>query len=213
MIFCQAMPVDPALLERLACPRHGTALSETASGLACAAGHEYPVVEGVPVLLDEGPQTLWVAGSSVEATRSRQASGSYYLNTLGISEQERSQLEDRVRNGVEDIDPVVAYLVAATNGMAYRHLVGKLDEYPIPDLRLPQGHGGTLLDVGCSWGRWSLAAARLGYSPIGIDPSLGAVLAAKRAAAQLGLKAQFVVADGRHLPFGPRASMWFSPIA
>ena len=44
-------------------------------------------------------------------------------------------------------------------------------------LDLPRG---PLLDIGCSWGRWSLAAARKGYSVVGIDPSLGAVMAARR---------------------------------
>ena len=40
--------------------------------------------------------------------------------------------------------------------------------------------GGTrLLDIGCSWGRWSLAAAARGYDAVGIDPSLGAIMAAR----------------------------------
>ena len=40
--------------------------------------------------------------------------------------------------------------------------------------------GSRLLDLGSSWGRWSIAAARKGYSVVGLDPSLGAVLAARR---------------------------------
>jgi SAM-dependent methyltransferase len=36
---------------------------------------------------------------------------------------------------------------------------------------------------------------------IGVDPSLPGVRAAKRVAAQLNVKADFVVADGRYLPF------------
>ena len=102
------------------------------------------------------------------------------------------------------IDPVVAYLIAATNGLMYRHLIGRLESYPIPDIDLPPGEGRTLLDVGCSWGRWSLAAARLGYTVIGIDPSLGAVMAARRVARQLNLAATFLVGDARHLPFAGR---------
>ena len=66
---------------------------------------------------------------------------------------------------------MVAYLVAATNGFMYLHLLGKLSEYPIPDLRLPEGNGTPLLDVGCNWGRWSIAAARKGYAATGVDPS------------------------------------------
>jgi SAM-dependent methyltransferase len=95
----------------------------------------------------------------------------------------------------------VSFLIGATNGIAYKHLIGKLQEYPIPELCLPSANGQVLLDVGCNWGRWCIAAARLGYTPIGIDPSLGAVLAAKRVAAQLGLNVKFVVGDARFLPF------------
>jgi SAM-dependent methyltransferase len=83
----------------------------------------------------------------------------------------------------------------------YRHLIGSLDRYPIPDMPLPAGEGRTLLDVGCSWGRWTIAAARRGYTAVGIDPSLGAVMAARRAAAQLGVDTHYVVGDARHLPF------------
>ena len=98
-----------------------------------------------------------------------------------------------------------ARLTAATNGIAYRHLVGKLKEYPLPEIRLPQGNRQTFLDIGCSWGRWCIAAARKGYTPIGIDPSLGAVMAANRIARQMGLQIKYVVGDGRFLPFKPEA--------
>src|SRR5204863_8472237 len=78
---------------------------------------------------------------------------------------------------------------------------GVLDRYPIPVLRLPDGGGRRLLDVGCSWGRWSMAAARNGYRVVGIDPSLGAVMAARRVARDLKFDASFVVGDARFLPF------------
>jgi len=99
------------------------------------------------------------------------------------------------------IDSAVKFLVGATNGILYRHLIGKLTSYTIPELRLHSGGGKRFLDIGCSWGRWSVAAARLGYQPVGIDPSLGAVLAARRVCLELGLKADFVVGDARFLPF------------
>lgn len=99
------------------------------------------------------------------------------------------------------IDPVVACLVAATSGIAYRHLVGRLRSYPIPHLRLPQSQGAELLDIGCNWGRWSIAAARKGYRVVGVDPSLGALMAARRVSAQLGLATRYVAADARYLPF------------
>lgn len=99
------------------------------------------------------------------------------------------------------IDAVVQEAVAATCGFLYRPMLGRMTEYPIPELRLPPGEGRLFLEVGCHWGRWCVAAARRGYAPVGIDPSLEAILAARRVAAQLDVDATYVVADGRHLPF------------
>lgn len=199
------MSINPRLLDILVCPQDGQGLSVSGGSLVCAAGHQYPVVGDVPIfLLDNVPQTLWVADASLQEARGepqRGAEDRYYLGTLGISEDERSRLRELLARSDNRIDPVVAFLVGATNGIAYQHLIGKLPDYPIPELRLPPGHGRILLDVGCNWGRWCMAAARKGYLPIGIDPSLGAVLAAKRVAAQLGLDAEFVVGDARFLPF------------
>lgn len=199
------MAVDPSLLKLLVCPRHGKPLVDAASSLSCEEGHHYPVVEDVPILLDHGRQTMWVAERSLKQAGQRDvdaAEDPYYLDTIGISENERAELRGLLGSkSVGRIDPVASFLVGATNGIAYKHLIGKLQEYPIPELRLPPANGQVLLDVGCNWGRWSMAAARLGYTAIGIDPSLGAVLAAKRVAAQLGLNAKFVVGDARFLPF------------
>ncbi len=95
----------------------------------------------------------------------------------------------------------MSYLVAATSGILYKHAVGRLHDYPIPEIRLADGQGKVLLDIGCSWGRWSMASVKKGYVPAGLDPSLGAVLAAKRLAKRLGLPFHGVVADARFLPF------------
>jgi trans-aconitate methyltransferase len=45
------------------------------------------------------------------------------------------------------------------------------------------------------------AAARKGYLAVGIDPSLDAVLAARRVATRLDVSALYIVADARYLPF------------
>jgi SAM-dependent methyltransferase len=77
-----------------------------------------------------------------------------------------------------------------------------LTKYPIPAFPLkPSEAGDTLLDVGCSWGRWSVAAAREGFSVVGVDPSLGAVMAARRVAKELNFDIKYLVADARFLPF------------
>jgi len=100
-----------------------------------------------------------------------------------------------------EIDPFVQTNIGATNGSFYRHLVGRLTEYPIPNLPLAEGHGKSFLEIGCSWGRWCVSAARKGYHPTGIDPSLKGIRAAQRVAQQLGIAAHYLVADGRALPF------------
>ncbi len=99
-------------------------------------------------------------------------------------------------------------MIAATCGNLYRHLIGNVHEYPIPEIRLPPGEGRTFLEVGCNWGRWCVSAARRGYRVVGVDPSLDAIRAARRVAEQLDVEAKYVVADARHLPFadGPSTS-------
>lgn len=196
-------PIDPWFTANLACPIDRAAISDVAGDLMCAHGHRYPVVDGVPVMLrPDVPGTILLAEASLQRTRGSgidTRAPHLFLESLGISEDEkRGVLELAARPG--RIDPVVAYLVAATNGLMYRHLIGSLDEYPIPELTLPDGEGRLLVDVGCSWGRWSVAAARRGYSVLGIDPSLGAVMAARRVASQLQLPTRYIVADARFLP-------------
>ena len=204
MIGAPGDAIDPWLLEHLVCPRDRQRLTPAASGLVCGSGHRYPVVDGVPVmLLDDVTHTISIAGGSMrEAARPEPRTGEagLYLDSIGISDEEKRGVMALAAQG-SGIDPVVAYLVAATNGLMYKHLIGHLDRYPIPDLPLPAGRGRRLVDIGCSWGRWSLAAQRLGYETVGVDPSLGAVMAARRVARQLGADSRYVVADARYLPF------------
>lgn len=192
------------LRHNLVCPRDRGNLVEDGLALECPSGHRYPIVDGVPVMLvGDVEQTFGAArGSLARAVRDQvdTRAPELHLESLEISDQEKlGVIELAARRPA--VDPVVAYLVAATNGLMYRHLIGRLDSYPIPEISLPAGEGRTLLDVGCSWGRWSIAAARRGYAPIGIDPSLGAVMAARRVARQLAVDAIFVVGDARYLPF------------
>jgi SAM-dependent methyltransferase/uncharacterized protein YbaR (Trm112 family) len=196
------MALDSYLLKHLVCPRHRLPLTDLGACLSCPEGHRYPVVDGIPILIDEGPQTIWVAEKSLEHGwhwEELEKTDPYHLGTM-VSEPERDRFQNLLKRA-NGVDPVVSLLIAATNGIAYTHLIGALKDYPIPVLRLPPGNGELLLDIGCNWGRWSIAAARLGYRPIGVDPSLGAVLAARRVATRLGLDIRFVVGDARALPF------------
>lgn len=175
--------VDPRLLEFIVCPRDHSALCESGRELVCEQGHAYGVVDGVPVLLvEEVPFTHCDAERALAATRDETP----LLMPAPIG---------------DEIDPFVNKWIGATNGALYCHLAGNMREYPIPHLRLPSGNGRLFLEVGCSWGRWCIAAARAGYRPVGVDPSLGGIRAARHVAAQLGVDALYVVGDGRYLPF------------
>ncbi len=195
--------LDGWLARHLSCPRDRQAFEEIDEELVCSSGHRFPIISGIPVLLiEEADPTLHVIGGSIEAAREKNRTDDcLFLQTLGIHEEERQSVLRDFQAGKNSVDPVINYLVAHTNGILYKHLVGRLQEYPIPQIDLPNGSGEYFLDIGCSWGRWCMAGARKGYVPIGIDPSLGAVLAGRRAARSLSLDVKWVVGDARYLPF------------
>lgn len=176
------------IAESLVCPLHRFPLSRAAERLACLGGCDYPIVEGIPFLL---PQDL------------RHTHAGISCESFALLEQLRSagagpETQDRRQS----VDEAVQRLVAATNSILYIPLLGKLRDYPIPVFPMqPPRIGSLLLDIGCGWGRWCFAAARAGFLPVGVDPSLQSVLAARRVARDLKLSALFVVGDSRYLPF------------
>ena len=173
------------LMNILVCPRDKLCLREEGDDLVCECGHRYAVIEGIPILLvSEAEQT------HIEGTRAL---------VLAESRDVASLPQFNVAEG--EVDPFVRAAIGGTNDSLYEHLVGKLKEYPVPLLRLPNGKGKLFLEVGCNWGRWCLAAATAGYHPVGIDPSLKAIRAARRVARQLGVEASYIVGDSRFLPF------------
>lgn len=101
----------------------------------------------------------------------------------------------------EPIDPFVNDWIVNTNGNLYWRARGRLPRYPIPDWRFGAGKGRFMIDIGCSWGRWSIAAARAGFTPIGADVHVDALAAAARVSRQLGARADFICCDAEHLPF------------
>ena len=176
--------LDPWLLSHLACPVDKLPLSLAGEELACSQGHKYQVAHGVPVLLaPDAPATHPAIHQTLD-------------EVAGTRPMQSHSTEP-----VAEIDPVVQIIVAATSGYLYRPLLGKLKRYPIPELRLPAGGGKHLLDIGCNWGRWSVAASQKGYRAIGMDPDLGAIFAARRVAKSLSVSPNFVVGDARALPF------------
>jgi SAM-dependent methyltransferase/uncharacterized protein YbaR (Trm112 family) len=200
--------LDPWYLENLVCPVSKGPLRLEGAFLMSGNGNRYPIVEGMPVMLrDDTQATLDVARKSLDVAKTVAMGGSpsdpFYSETLGITLDERRQLLSLGNRG-QKCDPVAAIMIGQASGNAYKHIKFEdlLDEpYMLPAFRFPQKTGGTILDVGCNWGRWTLSASRAGHQAVGVDPQLGAVLAARRVARQLGLSARFVVGDARYLPF------------
>jgi len=196
--------LDARLLSVLACPRDRLALQVADGALHCAHGHRYPVVNGIPVfLLPEAEQTIGVAAASLRAAQDGHGAP-LYLDTIGVSAEERRGIARDWRPDAT-IDAAISYLIGATAGHGYSGQIGHLGHYPIPDIPIGRGHGGFLLDVGSNWGRWSVAAARKGWVPVGIDPSLGALLASRRAFGRSEPPIHLVCGDARYLPFTANA--------
>jgi SAM-dependent methyltransferase len=154
------------------------------------------------------PQTICLARTSWELAnqyaRDPEAfPDPLFLDTLGISPAEGDTARSLARDGESSAkaDPVVSVVIAAISGYLYEHLIGLSVPTRFPELRLPASPSALLLDVGCNWGRWTIAAARKKYKVVGIDPSLGAVLAAKRLSMHLGVDNHYVCGDARYLPF------------
>jgi SAM-dependent methyltransferase len=171
-----------------ACPKDHLPLRELDGKLTCGASHRYSFVHGVPILMPPD-----VEQSYPEALRSLRA----------------AKGEEELENPppvTEGVDPFVQRIVGGTCGRMYSRLRGRLPDYPIPAISLPPGDGASLLDLGCNWGRWCLAAHRAGYRVTGIDPSARGILAARRVARQLGAPdIEYYVADAGYLPFPDRS--------
>lgn len=180
--------MDNWTLKHLVCPADKLELSLNNESLVCAEGHKFPVVSGVPILLTGDAESTH---DYIEKT----------LAAVALIQKGEKGLEDREGSNENGIDEFVQAEIPYTSGILYLPVQNKLTRYPIPEIRIPPGSGERLLDIGCNWGRWSIAAARKGYKVVGIDPSLEAVLAAKRVSVQLGVEADFVVGDARFQPF------------
>ncbi|HXD31065.1 MAG TPA: methyltransferase domain-containing protein [Pyrinomonadaceae bacterium] len=176
------------LFKLLCCPRDLAPLEPGHSSLVCKEqGHVYPIIEGIPIMLvAERDPTNWNTPASIKLADEINAGTATvpYADWDGIG-----------------VHPHLQHIIASTNGNLYKYAINKLRRYPVPDLRLPKSNGELFLDIGCNWGRWSIAAAQKGYCVVGLDPNLDAIIAAKQIANQLGLQSQFVVGDARCLPF------------
>jgi ubiquinone/menaquinone biosynthesis C-methylase UbiE len=159
------------------CLEHGAELRCADGRLICQAGHAIAVERGVPVF----------------AERPRREPRPLNMQ----------RLPPRAAPGM--VDEFVDDWIVNTNGNLYWRARGRLRRYPIPrwPARRPNGRGETLVDIGCSWGRWTVGAARAGYAVWGVDVHLDALWAAGRVTRELGVTADFACCDAAQLPFKP----------
>ncbi len=177
--------IDPRLLNILRCPTSGLPLEIKGDGLVSADGStRYPVVAGIPCLMPD----------SIEPT---------HAGYRVVVDENRRQGHANI-NG-EDVASFVQAMIVSTCGNLFRgtNLRGA---YPIPDF--PRVfRADTILEVGCNWGRWSIAGAKAGYKLIGMDIHLKALMCARSLSRELtpGNEPFFVLADARHMPFRPES--------
>ena len=166
------------LIKNLVCPLDHAKVDFRSDRVVCANGHVYPIRDGIPVMI--APADIKVESQVVDEISSYSDSG---------------------------IDPFVQkvfekwWSYGIFSKLKIGHSIRELTTYPIPEFPLDLSSGMRILDLGCNWGRWSLAAARKGGLPIGIDVSFESVQAARRIAQQLGLPAEYLVAQAGRLPF------------
>jgi ubiquinone/menaquinone biosynthesis C-methylase UbiE len=159
----------------LACPMDHTTLKVEGDAIVCEHSHRFAIEQAIPVFA-QNPRREAVPRNMAPCT---------------------------VQQSENSIDPFVSDWLVNTNGNLYWQARGRLRRYPIPDWPSRSGEGKLLVDLGCSWGRWTIAAARAGFSPIGMDVHIDALAAGNRVSKQLGASAEFICADVQHLPFRP----------
>jgi SAM-dependent methyltransferase/uncharacterized protein YbaR (Trm112 family) len=187
------MPIDSAILSKLVCPVDKSPVQLQHRKLHCSQGHDYPVMDdAIPVMIIPNLVHTFDVVDRSRAEGEKAIAGDGTIDPTIWGWQSPTGQEPH---------PFVSKMVSATCGYMYLHMVGNLVEYPIPTLRLPRGEGKRFLDLGCNWGRWCIAANRLGYEVYGLDPVLEAIHAARTVAQQVGVNNNYVCGDAVRLPF------------
>ena len=151
--------------------------------LVCPRDFTALVIEGEALVCPTGHSYPYIDGVPVMLLAEERPTHAHCVESIRFAADRQQDRQKRSHHAVATpttggtIDPFVQQNVAATCGLMYRSAINRLSEYPIPSVPLP----------------------------VGIDPAIEAVLAARRVAAQLGSPARYLVADARHLPFRPGA--------
>lgn len=177
--------LSESLLRVLACPRDHSPLQIQDAAFSCAQGHKFSIEQGVPVFA-EHPRREPVP-----------------LNMPPLAQTGDSRPPAQAQS--QTIDTFVNDWIVNTNGNLYWRTRGRLPRYPIPAWPFGEGRGRILLDIGCGWGRWSIAAARAGFHPIGLDLHIDALAAAARVSRQLDAHADFLCSGIDEFPLVSRS--------
>lgn len=161
-----------SFLQLLACPEDHSRLRREGDDLVCEYLHRFGFENGIPILAGN-PRREPTPGN-----------------------MEPCQIDSGM-----PVDPFVNDWLVNTNGNLYWSARGRLRRYPIPLWPSCNGEGRLLVDVGCSWGRWTIAAARAGFKPIGLDVHIDALAAGVRVSRQMGTTADYICGDADRLPF------------
>jgi SAM-dependent methyltransferase/uncharacterized protein YbaR (Trm112 family) len=176
--------IDSALLEILGCPACGHSLELNSDALICTeCSDRYMVVGSIPLLILNSAEPTHKGWEAIANE-----------NSVLTGAPGRDLNDDEAPAFIEA-------MIVPTCGNLFRGW--KLsDGYPISDFpKFPAG--ATILDIGCNWGRWTIAGAKAGYRVIGVDIHLQALLCAGWLADRLvpENKPSFVLGDARYLPF------------
>ena len=120
--LCHELMLLPIFLNSLCARATSSRCASEGDSLVCPNEHRYRVVEGIPILLVSEAQQTHIEGD----------------RALLVAEGDLSHAPLLKFNlAADEIDPFVRNTIGATNGGLYGHLVGNLNAYPIPDLRIP----------------------------------------------------------------------------
>ena len=173
--------IHPDLLAVLRCPSSGLPLRVEGEELVSADGsNRYPIVGGIPCLMPH----------SADPT---------HAGYRTLIEENREQLDGCISE--EAVAKFIEAMIVPTCGNLFRR-AEFANGYPIPEF--PGGYDANdILEIGCNWGRWTIAGAQAGHRMIGVDIHLKSLLCARWLARQLvpGNEPLFVLADARYLPF------------